>query len=186
MPAARDGWLQQNGAGCVGKQNGAAAIGEVDAPRQDVRRHHQNRRIVGLDEGIGEGERIEEARARPRHVDRAGCRQTEFMRQERRGWRQQMIGCRGGEDGQRNGRAIDAALRQRHLTCFGRDVGQRFVGIGPAARADAGSRLDPTGVEAEPRLDLGIRHAARRRVMPEANDLRAHVGHSFQCVTPGR
>ncbi len=56
------------------------------------------------------------------------------------------------------------------------DIRQRFIGGSVTSGLDTGAPLDPTGFEAEARLDLGVGDDPLRRVMAVADDL--HAAHA--------
>ncbi len=122
---------------------------------------------MGAHESVRKRERIEEAGAGARHVDRSRPAEAEAVRDERRRWRQEMIGRRGREDEEPDTRRVESGPRQCHLSGLDRDVGKRLVIGGETALADAGAPLDPARLEAKARLDLGICHASLRRIVSE-------------------
>ena len=84
-----------------------------------------------------------------------------------------MIGRRSREQQQRHIAAIDPGFRQRHVAGLDREIGQRLIVGRITPGVDAGAALDPTVREAEPRLDLSVRHAPLWRIMPKPDDLDA-------------
>ncbi len=89
------------------------------------------------------------------------------MRQKWSRWRQQMVGCGGGKQGQGNIASLNAGIAQRHIRRACSKVAQRFVGHGPATAPDAGAPFDPARFQAQLRLDLGIFNPAVGNGMAE-------------------
>ena len=114
---------------------------------------------------IGERQGIEKAGTGPGEIDGTGIGQFEMMGKQRRRRRQQMIGCRGGKQRQRDIGTIDARIADRHLPCACRKCRQRIARPSPVAAPDAGPAFDPSRLKAEPRLDLGIFDTAPRHAM---------------------
>ncbi len=94
-------------------------------------------------EAVGEHQRIDEAGAGAGQVDRTGAVQSQPMCDQRRAGRQEVIGCRGGEQQQADVAPVDARICQRHVAGMRGKTRQRVFVRCPEARPNPGAPLNP-------------------------------------------
>ncbi|OWK18900.1 hypothetical protein AJ88_46225 [Mesorhizobium amorphae CCBAU 01583] len=108
-------WTDHHGAGGIGKQHGAGALGRIDAAAEDIGGYDEARFAVKSGESVGEHQRIDEAGAGAGQIDRAGADEPQPMRDQRRAGRQEVIGRRGGKQQKTDVAAVNTGVRQRHV-----------------------------------------------------------------------
>ena len=80
-----------------------------------------------------------------------------------------MIGRRGREQGQGHVALGQTSVTERRGPGCRCQTRQRIAVLDPTPLANAGTTLDPTGIETELRFDLGVFNSPRRHRMAETD-----------------
>ena len=137
--------LDQHRAGAVAEQHAGRAVGVVDDRRHLVGADHDDlARGAGLDELLRDRQRIEEARARRLHVERADVADADHVADQVGGRREDEIRRRGGADQEIDLFRRGVGLLQQPAHGFGAHVrGAEPLALEDVAFLDAGALGDP-------------------------------------------
>ena len=146
--------FQDDGAGAVAEQHAGAAILPVEDARERLGADHDGAlELPGLEEVVGDGERVDEARAHRLHVEGRALGDAEPGLDAHGGGREGAIGRGGGADDEIDVDRVDAGAHQRLTRGGDAEIGGQLAVGSDVALRDAGPLLDP--------LIAGVDHAGQ-------------------------
>ena len=190
------GGSHHDGTGAVAEQGGGAAVVRVEKAVEAIDADHERlARAAGLELSGGHLERGHEGAARGADVDSRRVREPKCARDQRRCVGSHLVLSCGGHDHEVDLVGAQPRLRERQAARLGREVAHALAVLEGPALVDAGSALDPAGLDSEPLgdrsvADLGGRHGQRRVAHGRASQLalaeHAALGNRCGDLTHGR
>ena len=168
----------QHRAGAVAEQHAGGAVGVVDDRRHLVGAdHHDLAEFPGLDELRGDGERIDEARARRLHVEAADVADADHVADQIGGRGKDEIRRRRGADQQVDVAGAVAVFAQQSAHRLGAHMrGAEPLALEDVALLDAGALGDPLVAGVDHLRQFGVGEHVGRHVAEHPGDRRADRG----------
>ena len=126
--------------------------------------------LAGLDEVVGDGQRVDEARAHGLHVEGRALGDAEAVLDLHRRRRKGAVGRRRRADDEIDVDGIDAGAHQRLLGGGDAEVGRELVVAGDVALTDAGALDDPFVGGVDDLREVGVGHDALGQMGADAAD----------------
>jgi hypothetical protein len=136
--------LQHHCACAVAEQDAGGAIVEIENAREHFGPDHECAACApGLDQRVGNRQRVDEAAAHGLHIEGRAARDAQLVLQDGRRGRKHHVGRRGGDDDQVHVAGLAARRLERTNRRLEREVAAGHVRRREMARADAGALDDP-------------------------------------------
>ena len=163
--------LEHHCAGAIAEQHAGGAILPVEDARERFRAdHHGALELPGLEEIVGNGQRVDEARAHGLHVERGALGDAEALLNPHGSRGERAVGrCRGADD-EIDVDGIDAGAHQRLLGGGDAEIGRQFVVAGDVPLTDASALDDPLVAGVDDLRQVVVGHDALGQMGADAAD----------------